>query len=357
MKAIFDITLEQDKASKNTYKKPEATSDMITQALINDKKNRETAYREDSLRAELEFYQKQLKIYENEPAEKTKIEEQIQQLKWKISDQTNQQLIKDNDIAQKTMTDNYLKQIDIQNENIKLAGKISLDAKQKEIEKKLELERKYFEQSNKLRQEKAKLEEEIATREIEFLSSQNALKTELGLQLKDKEIANEMKFQDQLYAIKKASLIEQLQAEKTLEGQRKLNGDLLKLEKDHELQKRLLTTQSVKYQAMIYRQYFDAITSGFKSSILGLINGTMTFADAFNNIMANAINSIISLFIDKLLASILMYFMESALGSQLSANAQIVAGSKVAFVNALASFSANPLTVAIAPELATGYEL
>lgn len=38
MKAIFDITLEQDKASKNTYKKPEATSDMITQALINDKK-------------------------------------------------------------------------------------------------------------------------------------------------------------------------------------------------------------------------------------------------------------------------------------------------------------------------------
>lgn len=101
------------------------------------------------------------------------------------------------------MTDNYLKQIDIQNENIKLAGKISLDAKQKEIEKKLELERKYFEQSNKLRQEKAKLEEEIATREIEFLSSQNALKTELGLQLKDKEIANEMKFQDQLYAIKR----------------------------------------------------------------------------------------------------------------------------------------------------------
>ena len=357
MKAIFDITQEQDKASKNLYKKPEATSDQVTQALIKDKQERETDYRKDSLKAELEFYESQLGIYKNEPAERTKIEEQIQQLKWKISDQTNQQLIKNNDIAQKQMTDKYLEQIEKQNENIELAGKISLEAKQKEIEKKLELERKYNEQLNKFAQDNAKLKEEMATREIEFLSSQNALKTELGFQLRDKEIANEMKFQDQLYAIKKASLTEQLLSETTLEGQKKLNDDLLKLEKDHALQKRLLTNQSVKYQAMVYRQYFDAITSGFKSSILGLINGTMTFADAFNNIMANAINSIISLFIDKLLASVLMYFMESTLGSTLSANAQIIAGSKVAFVNALASFSANPLTVAMAPELATGYEL
>lgn len=356
MKAIYDITLEQNKESKNTYKKPEATSDLVSQAFIKDKQDREQAYRDNSLRAELEFYEKQKMIWANEPKEKTKIEEQIQQLKWKISDQTNQQLIKDNEIAQKRMTDDYQAQIKIQNNNIELASKISFDAKQKEIEKKLELERKYDEQVRKFAMDRAKLNEEIATKEIEALSVANQTKTEMGFQLKDKEIANEMKFQDQIYAIKLASLLMQQLQEPTLEGQKKLNEELLKLEKDHALKKRLLTLQTVKYQSMLYRQYFDAITSGFKSSIQGLINGTMTFADALNNILSNAINSLISLFVDKLLQAVLMYFMESALGGQVSANSQIVAGSKVAYVNALASFSANPLTVAEAPALASLYE-
>jgi hypothetical protein len=178
----------------------------------------------------------------------------------------------------------------------------------------------------------------------------------MGLQTKEKEIAVERQLQMELFAIKEAAFKAEYNVEKTVEGRKKITDELFRLEKEHKLKLNQLELQSIKYRANLYREYFGAITSGFKTSVMGLVQGTMTFTQAINNIFASAIDSIISLFVDKLLQAILGSFLEATIGSSVSTNAQIMAGARLAFVNALASFSANPLTVAIAPELAAGYE-
>lgn len=124
----------------------------------------------------------------------------------------------------------------------------------------------------------------------------------------------------------------QQMANKRIDIERKANLDIGKLDD------KALQDKKAKWDS-----FFGAVSSGFSSSIMGLIKGTMTWGEAFKNVIAQALEGIINFFIQWGIKAAIQWATNLAM-AETSSVTQATGAAAVYAVNAAASVAAIPVT-------------
>ena len=131
----------------------------------------------------------------------------------------------------------------------------------------------------------------------------------------------------------------------------KLANQEMDIDRKYNQQKLALDKQTKQQQIQVFDQLYGAMTSGFQSSISGLIKGTMTWGEAFKNVMNQALDSLINLFVQWGVQAAAMY-LKSLIFGEATNTTQATEAAAVYGVNAMASAAAIPIYGwAMAPEI------
>jgi hypothetical protein len=131
----------------------------------------------------------------------------------------------------------------------------------------------------------------------------------------------------------------------------KLANQEMDIDRKYNQQKLALDKQAKQQQIQVFDQLYGAMTSGFQSSITGLIKGTMTWGEAFKNVMNQALDSLINLFVQWGVQAAEMY-LKSLIFGEATNTTQATEAAAVYGVNAMASAAAIPIYGwAMAPEI------
>lgn len=125
--------------------------------------------------------------------------------------------------------------------------------------------------------------------------------------------------------------------EKAREDQKKIANET----RDHNERMANIDRESLQKRTNYWKQFFSTLTSGFQNVVKGLVHGTMTFAEAFRNILGTVLDFFIDMLVEMLMNWIKNMVMTKIFGKSTAAS-QITAGAGVAAVNAMASVAAIP---------------
>ena len=228
-------------------------------------------------------------------------------------------------------------------------------AQEKEVEK---WEKEYLKAKADAVKEAQTLAKEQAREENQaakdgFTAKREALDQEvaMGRMTAAKRIADEIALRNQEKALEVQALAdEQLAFATTSAKWKELEDKKLDVARKTANEIKQLENQALQEQKQKWDTFFQAVSSGFSSSIMGLIKGTMTWGEAFKNVIAQALEGIINFFVQWGIKAAIQWATNLAM-TQTANVAQATGAAAVYAVNAAASVAAIPVTGwALAPE-------
>ena len=137
----------------------------------------------------------------------------------------------------------------------------------------------------------------LAMASIDEQEAQSRFEVELGVKTNAEALADERAFENQRFAIKREALVRDL----ALEAQNpdrdpkkiaEINGQILALETQHEMQLSALRRKSVLDHTKNYREFVTSVTSGFQSVIAGFLKGTQTLGQTIKGLFSAVLDAI-----------------------------------------------------------------
>jgi hypothetical protein len=180
---------------------------------------------------------------------------------------------------------------------------------------------------------------------------QIGIRRNLGILNDRQEIAALMDLESKRFAIKlKAAKDEaalELNPVKRAEDLRKIE----QLEQTHALTMAKLNGNLTKSMTADFKTFFDGMTSGFSVAVKGLVNGTMSWSNAFKTVLQSALDFFVDMCVKMGLTWVSNQLMEMIYGKATAAS-QISANAGIAASGAMASVAAIPFVGwAMAPEV------
>jgi len=144
------------------------------------------------------------------------------------------------------------------------------------------------------------------------------------------------KYQIQLQAAQRAAALE----EDPVKHQQKLN-QLAQVERQFNARMLQIDRQALAQRRAQWTNFFQSMTGGFQTAIQGLIQGTMTWSDAFNQVLDQALQGIINFFAQWAIEEAIKWAVSLVLGKE-GSEAQIRGQSSTYAVSAMQSVASIP---------------
>lgn len=183
-------------------------------------------------------------------------------------------------------------------------------------------------------------------RDAELASLQIGLDTlrdeaSAGLITKQQLLQQEQEFEKRMFQIKLREAKDAAAAEPDPIKHQQLLNKIEQLEREHGAKMAQISRQAVQQQRATYDTWFNGITSGFQNAVQGLIQGTMTWGQAFKSVLADMGNFLIQQSEQMVMKWVADRLYEMIFGKT-TREADVVGASSVYAVNAMASVAAIP---------------
>ena len=209
----------------------------------------------------------------------------------------------------------------------------------------IQIKKQAEEQKKQIDAEQFKLRDAYLTDEIEKEREASQLSTQLGMQTKEQELAQERQFEDRLYEIKREALTQKLllaqqDPDKNPVELARIQAEIEQLTIQHNQRIRKIDQQTTLEQAKDWKTMMTSIQSSMATVIKGVLSGTMAMTQAirsmFNAVMDAVFNMIASIVARWIMAKITeMIWGKTAAASGVASNAAVGAAAAMASVAAI----------------------
>lgn len=345
----YDFTRQKDTGDKSRMAEFEEQL-ARKKVLYQEDANAEDSYREYSKELEIEFWQQRLALVDKSGHDGIAIRTKIAEQELALSKQDFEAEIEQLKTKEVAYHNNVNARLEIEQEiAVRMKAAYGNDSKEyAEAQKAIvESKRQAATQIKAIADEDAKMVELRASHEIDVAQTASSEREKLGIQNAQKTLQLEAQFEEQRYQLKLKELQKELELAKLSPDANpveiaKLNAQIEQLAMKHADTMVSISAKEVEAQKAQYQSFFSAFENGLQKSIVGLVQGTMTMRQAWNNLVRDMISAMVQ-FVAQTIAKAASAAIAQMLWGKTAAASNITANAATGASAAIASTAAIPI--------------